>query len=77
MRLPAINLSPRAKRIAKWVGYPLLAIVSFLFALQQTLPTGAIKRRVSDLLAPTVEELDAILLAEAETAGANTKAGGS
>jgi type II secretion system protein N len=50
-----VNLSPRAKRIAKWVGYPLLAIFSFLFALQQTFPYGALKRKIVDTLAPKYE----------------------
>jgi type II secretion system protein N len=46
-----INLSPRARRLAKWVGYPLLAIVSFLFALQMTFPYGRLKQKIKDALA--------------------------
>ena len=46
-----INLSPRARRLVKWIGYPLLAIVSFLFALQMTFPYGRLKQKIKDALA--------------------------
>ncbi|HTJ45497.1 MAG TPA: type II secretion system protein GspN [Kofleriaceae bacterium] len=46
-----INLSPRAKKLLRWIGYPVLAIVSFLFALQQTFPYDRLKRKITDALA--------------------------
>ena len=49
--LPSLNLSPRGKKIAKWVGYPVLAIVSFVLALQLTFPYDRVKQRIVDGLA--------------------------
>jgi type II secretion system protein N len=45
------SLSPRAKRILRWVGYPLLALVSFLFMFQLTFPYDRAVDRFKDGLA--------------------------
>ncbi|MCE9577649.1 MAG: type II secretion system protein GspN [Deltaproteobacteria bacterium] len=43
-------LSPRMKRILRWVGYPLLALVSFVFALQLTFPYDRVAARMKEAL---------------------------
>jgi type II secretion system protein N len=47
----ALNLGTREKRILRWVGQPLLAIVAFVFALGWTFPYERLGDRVIDLLA--------------------------
>lgn len=43
--------SPRMKRVLRWIGYPVLALVSFVFALQWTFPYERVGARLKDNLA--------------------------
>jgi type II secretion system protein N len=45
-----IQLGARDKRIVKWVGYPLLALLVFLFVLGWTFPYERLQARVIDAL---------------------------
>jgi type II secretion system protein N len=45
-----MNLSDRHKRILTWVGYPLLALVVFVFVLHYTFPYERVKDRMIDAL---------------------------
>ena len=47
-----IDLTQRQKRLLQWVGYPLLALVVFLFSVQLTFPY----ERVKDKLVETLSE---------------------
>jgi type II secretion system protein N len=46
----AFTLTDRHKKILKWVGYPLFAIVTFVFALHYTFPYERVKERAIDAL---------------------------
>lgn len=46
----AFTLTEKHKKILKWVGYPLFAIVTFVFALHYTFPYERVKERVIDAL---------------------------
>lgn len=41
-----MELSSRNKRILKWVGYPLLALVTFMFAAAHMFPYGRLKQAI-------------------------------
>jgi type II secretion system protein N len=45
------NLGPRARKALRYLGFALLAVVSFVLALQLTIPVDRVKDRVIDLLA--------------------------
>jgi type II secretion system protein N len=45
------NLGPRARKLLRYLGFALLALVSFVFALQMAIPVDRVKDRVIDLLA--------------------------
>ncbi len=59
-RLP--HLGPRTRRIVKYVGFALLALVTFVIALQLTFPWQRVKAKIEELLAEkydvTIGELD-------------------
>jgi type II secretion system protein N len=46
-----MRLSSRHKKILVWVGYPLLALVSFVFTLAYTFPYERLRDRITDALA--------------------------
>ncbi len=45
-----IALGPTGKRWLKWAGYPLLGIVTFIFALHYTFPYGRLKDKIEAAL---------------------------
>lgn len=50
-KVPLPNLGPRAKKILKIAGYVVLALVTFVFALQLTFPYNRVKDKIVEGLA--------------------------
>ena len=46
-----IDLTPRQKKIVKWVGYVVLAFMTFLFALSHTFPYQRLEGKIAEALA--------------------------
>ena len=46
-----MNLSTRQKRLLRWIGYPLLAITTFIITLHLTFPYQRLKGKIIDALA--------------------------
>lgn len=49
-RLPGINLGPRTRRVLRYVGFAVFALVVFTFALQMTFPYGRVKDKIIEQL---------------------------
>jgi type II secretion system protein N len=45
-----VHISARDKKIAKWVGYPLLALFTFIFTLAYTFPYDRLKDKIVEAL---------------------------
>jgi type II secretion system protein N len=54
-RLPFPNLGPRTRKVLRIVGYVLLALVTFVFALQLTFPYDRVRSRIEEALASKYE----------------------
>ncbi|ACY15151.1 type II secretion system protein GspN [Haliangium ochraceum] len=50
-----MTLSDKQKRILRWVGYPLLALLVFSFTLQRTFPYERIKEKIVELAKPSYD----------------------
>ena len=61
-----IDLTERHKRILTWVGYPMLALVTFVFALSWTFPydrlEGKIEQALSDKYDVQIGSIESTLL---------------
>jgi type II secretion system protein N len=55
MALQLPHLGPRARKIARYVGFVLLALVTFVFALQMTFPFHRVKDKVVEVLSDRYE----------------------
>lgn len=55
MALQLPHLGPRARKIARYVGFVLLALVTFVFALQMTFPFHRVKDKVVEVLSDKYE----------------------
>lgn len=51
----AIHLGPRARRVLRYVGFTVLAIVTFVFALQLTFPYNRVKDKIVEALSSKYE----------------------
>lgn len=55
MALQLPHLGPRARKIARYAGFVLLALVTFVFALQMTFPFHRVKDKVVEVLSDKYE----------------------
>ncbi len=56
-----LDLSPRQRKLLKWVGYPILAFITFLFALSHTFPYQRLEGKIAEALAKKYDvEIDSI-----------------
>src|SRR5687768_4856186 len=53
--LPFDRLGPRTRRVLRYVGLALFAVVVFVFALQATFPYGRVKDKVIEAMAAKYE----------------------
>lgn len=50
-----LNLGPRMRKVLRYLGFALLAVVTFIFAFQMTFPFHRVKEKVVELLADKYE----------------------
>src|SRR5580704_17990588 len=55
MAIPTIHLGPRARKIVRYGGIALAAFITFIFALQLSLPLERAKGKIIETLAPNYD----------------------